>query len=179
MDFTIRIARPEEFDTLGEITAQAYLVDDLLDLGASDPYLTQLRDVRGRAAHTEILVAVDSQDALLGGVAFVEPGSPYANVAAPAEGEFRMLAVARHARRRGVAEALVRTCLDRARQLGLRQVVLSSHHRMTAAHRLYERLGFARLPERDWEPIPDMAPLWVFGLELPTDETAASPPAPR
>jgi hypothetical protein len=25
---------------------------------------------------------------------------------------------------------------------------------MAAAHRLYERLGFTRLPERDWAPLP-------------------------
>jgi hypothetical protein len=25
---------------------------------------------------------------------------------------------------------------------------------MTSAHRLYERLGFTRLPERDWSPMP-------------------------
>jgi hypothetical protein len=31
-------------------------------------------------------------------------------------------------------------------------VVLSSLDRMHAAHRLYERLGFARLAERDWRP---------------------------
>jgi hypothetical protein len=24
---------------------------------------------------------------------------------------------------------------------------------MAAAHRLYERLGFTRLPERDWSPL--------------------------
>ena len=25
---------------------------------------------------------------------------------------------------------------------------------MAAAHRLYERLGFGRGPERDWQPLP-------------------------
>ena len=25
---------------------------------------------------------------------------------------------------------------------------------MTVAHRVYERLGFVRAPERDWEPVP-------------------------
>jgi hypothetical protein len=27
---------------------------------------------------------------------------------------------------------------------------------MTAAHRLYERLGFMRAPERDWKPVPEV-----------------------
>ncbi|MGP3926659.1 GNAT family N-acetyltransferase [Streptomyces sp. 8N616] len=168
MDITIRAARPEEFDALGEITAEAYLGDGLLDFGASDPYLEQLRDVRSRAEHTEVLVAADgASDELLGGVAFVAPGSPYANVAGPGEAEFRMLAVAPAARRRGAAEGLVRACLERARQLGLGRMVLSSQQRMLTAHRLYERLGFVRAPERDWEPIPGF-PLWVFTAELGT-----------
>jgi hypothetical protein len=31
--------------------------------------------------------------------------------------------------------------------------VLSTQVRMTPAHRLYEGLGFERLPERDWSPV--------------------------
>jgi hypothetical protein len=36
---------------------------------------------------------------------------------------------------------------------------------MTAAHRLYERLGFTRLPERDWTPLPGVD-LLVYSLDL-------------
>jgi hypothetical protein len=36
---------------------------------------------------------------------------------------------------------------------------------MVAAHRLYERLGFTRLPERDWSPLPGVH-LMAYGLEL-------------
>jgi len=36
---------------------------------------------------------------------------------------------------------------------------------MLAAHRLYRRLGFVRVPERDWEPVPGVV-LWAFGIEL-------------
>jgi hypothetical protein len=36
---------------------------------------------------------------------------------------------------------------------------------MTAAHRLYTRLGFVRLPTRDWEPVPGIS-LRAFGLAL-------------
>ena len=32
-------------------------------------------------------------------------------------------------------------------------MVLSSSTTMHTAHRLYERLGFTRLPERDWSPV--------------------------
>ena len=45
-------------------------------------------------------------------------------------------------------------CLERAAQDGRTTMVLSTDPRMHAAHRLYSRLGFSRLPERDWSPLP-------------------------
>jgi hypothetical protein len=36
---------------------------------------------------------------------------------------------------------------------------------MHAAHRLYERLGFTRLPDRDWEPVPQVL-LLAYSLSL-------------
>jgi hypothetical protein len=52
---------------------------------------------------------------------------------------------------------LIRAVFDRARGSGLRKVVLSSGDGMHSAHRLYERLGFARLAERDWRPFPHVS----------------------
>jgi ribosomal protein S18 acetylase RimI-like enzyme len=59
----------------------------------------------------------------------------------------------------------VQECLDRARVAGKRRVVLSSDPRMAAAHRLYRRLGFTRLPARDWSPVPGID-LMVYALDL-------------
>ena len=44
-------------------------------------------------------------------------------------------------RSQGVGELLVTACLERARAAGKRRMVISTDPRMTAAHRLYERLG--------------------------------------
>jgi hypothetical protein len=44
-------------------------------------------------------------------------------------------------------------------------VRLSSQHEMTAAHRLYERLGFVRTPSLDWSPVPGLE-LITFALLL-------------
>ncbi|MDX3225685.1 GNAT family N-acetyltransferase [Streptomyces sp. ME19-01-6] len=166
MDMTIRRARDEELDGIGELTAQAYLGDGLLEFGESDSYLAQLRDAGRRAELAEVLVAADAEsDEVLGAVAFAVYGGAYAELARPGEGEFRMLAVHPEARRRGAAEALVRACLGRARELGLERIVISSQQKMAAAHRLYGRLGFVRAPERDWEPIPGIS-LWAFTVEL-------------
>ncbi|MFF9035124.1 GNAT family N-acetyltransferase [Streptomyces sp. NPDC014892] len=166
MDITIRPAAPDEYAALGEITAQAYLGDGLLDFGESDRYLDELRDVAKRAAEAEVLVAVaDGQ--VLGGVTFVPAGGPMADIARAGEAEIRMLAVSPEARGRGVGEALVRACLERARTVeGCVRVVLSTQRSMHAAHRIYGRLGFTRTPERDWNPLPDLLDITLITYEL-------------
>ncbi|MEU2510265.1 GNAT family N-acetyltransferase [Streptomyces sp. NPDC007863] len=166
MDFTIRAVRPEEYEEVGELTARAYLDDGHLTFGEDDDYLPVMRDVARRAVEAEVLVAVDPAGTLLGAVTFTAGGGEWADIAGPDEAEFRLLAVTRAARGRGVGEALVRACVDRARALdGCVRLVLSTQDRMTDAHRIYRRLGFVRVPERDWSPVPDLSPLWAFSLD--------------
>jgi len=163
--FTIRAAGPGDYDRLGELTAAAYLDDGLLDFGADDPYIAVLRDVARRAAHADVLVAVDETGDVLGGVAFVAGPGQFADIARAGEAEFRTLAVAPAGRGRGVGTALVTECIDRARGLGRDRVVLSTQPLMHSAHRIYERFGFARVPERDWSPVADLT-LLVYALDL-------------
>ncbi|MEU6891654.1 GNAT family N-acetyltransferase [Streptomyces sp. NPDC046557] len=168
MDITIRPALPAEYEALGDVTARAYLGDGLLTYGEDDPYLARLRDVAGRAATAaaEVLVAVLGDGRVVGGVTFAAPGSALCDIARADEAEFRMLAVAREGRGRGAGEALVRACVDRARAVdGVRRLVLSTTPDMLGAHRIYERLGFVRSPERDWEPVPGLT-LLTYGLAL-------------
>jgi hypothetical protein len=37
---------------------------------------------------------------------------------------------------------------------------------MHAAHRIYERLGFTRTPDRDWNPLPDLDDITLLTYEL-------------
>ncbi|TDT38254.1 ribosomal protein S18 acetylase RimI-like enzyme [Streptomyces sp. BK208] len=166
MDFAIRPVAADEYDILGEITAQAYLRDGLLDFGDDDTYLGELRNVGKRAAAAQVLVAA-ADDQVLGGVTFVPSGGPMADIARPGEAEIRMLAVSRPARGRGAGEALVRACLDRARSVeGCTGVVLSTQLAMRSAHRLYERLGFVRTPDRDWNPLPELDGMTLLTYRL-------------
>jgi ribosomal protein S18 acetylase RimI-like enzyme len=166
MDIVIRAAEPTEYETLGEITAQAYLQDSLLLFGESDWYFEELRNVAKRAAAADVLVAM-ADDTVLGGVTFVPSGGPLADLARPGEAEIRMLAVAHAARGRGVGQALVQACIDRAGAAPATGVVLCTQPTMHAAHRIYERLGFTRAPERDWHPIPgDDFTLLTYELTL-------------
>lgn len=159
----IRAVRPEEHADVGELTVAAYTADGHLR-GAEDFYAERLRDVAGRVADAEVLVAVDGER-VLGTVTYCPYGSPWSELAVPGEGEFRMLAVHPDGRGRGVGEALVEHCVARSRADGHRGVVLCSLPDMRAAHRLYSRLDFRRDPARDWEPVPGVA-LIAFRLDL-------------
>jgi ribosomal protein S18 acetylase RimI-like enzyme len=139
------------------LTVAAYRSDGFLS-GDID-YVDQLRDAASRAAHADLLVAVPdgartTSQGPAGTVTFCRPGSRYAELSVTGEAEFRMLAVDSRFRGRGVGEALVRACRDRARDDGCQRLVCCSRPDMRTAHRLYERLGFVRAPELDWEPVP-------------------------
>ncbi|SDT22783.1 GNAT family N-acetyltransferase [Actinopolymorpha singaporensis] len=159
----IREARPEEYAAAGQVTLAAYQRDGLL--AGTDDYAETLLDTKRRAHEASLLVAVgeaagefagEAEGAVLGTATYCPPGSPYHELSGPGEGEFRMLAVAPAARGRGVGELLVRTILRLARADGHHAVVLSTTTGAHRAHRLYERLGFDRVPERDWQPVPGL-----------------------
>lgn len=161
--FEIRLAHPEEYAAVGDLTVEAYTVDGFLDEG--EDYTNHLRDAADRAADAELWVAANGSR-FLGSVTYCPPGSRHCEVATgPDQGEFRMLAVAPRSRRGGVGRALVEQCIARSRTLGHRELVLSSLASMTAAHGLYAALGFVRAPELDWRPIPQIE-LLGFRLTL-------------
>jgi len=156
---TIHPATPDEFAAVGELCVAAYA--PFLD--ATGDYVESLRDAAGRAAAAELLVARDER--LLGTITFVPDGGPLGEIAAPDETEFRMLAVSPAAQGRGIGTALLRHVVDESARRGRAGIVCSSQPAMRAAHRIYERLGFTRDPERDWSPRPGVD-LLAFALRL-------------
>lgn len=151
-DIVVRDATPSDFDAIAGIAVAAYQASGQLS-GPEVIYADELADVATRAAGGQLLVATDPQGEVLGSVLFVLPGSPYTEAAEPGEAEFRMLSVDPSAQRRGVGQALAEACVARAQAVGATAVVIHTRDFVTVAHRLYERLGFVRVPEHDWEPI--------------------------
>lgn len=157
---TIRPVAPQEQLAVAELTAAVYLGE-----GFSSPgYEPQLRDVPGRVAGAEVLIAL-LDERVVGTVTFATHRSPWAEQSVTGEAVIRMLAVDAATRGAGVGEALVRDCLRRAEQASCSMVRLSSQEDMTAAHRLYERLGFTRTPSFDWSPVPGLR-LRTYALPL-------------
>lgn len=69
--------------------------------------------------------------------------------------EIRMLAVTPEARGKGVAAALVLECIRRAKVKGFQAIGLHTADYMESAVKLYNRIGFQRLSEFDFEPAND------------------------
>ena len=147
----VRIARPDEFALIGNLIVAAYR-----SVGSDHPgYEPTLRDVAGRASISDVLVA-DVAGTVAGTATFVAPGGERSEVDDSGAAMIRMLAVALAMRGRGAGEALVRECLARARGSEAACLRLHTEPQMTAAHRLYERLGFVRDPAFDFTPVPDV-----------------------
>jgi ribosomal protein S18 acetylase RimI-like enzyme len=159
----VRPVRPDEYEVAGRLVVAAYVA-----LGGdhmSGGYETSLVDVALRAEEAEVFVAVDGT-ALLGCVTFVPDAmNPWGEGLQEDEASIRMLAVDPAVQRSGAGRTLLDFCVARARRLGRAAVFLHSTPWMTAAHQLYERAGFVRVPERDWLPRPEV-PLLAFRLDL-------------
>jgi GNAT superfamily N-acetyltransferase len=101
------------------------------------------------AARDSSLFVSECDTAVVGVVALAAPGSPERAVARGEEAELRRLAVAKSARGRGIGRKLVECCVELARAEGWTAIALWSREYQTAAHRLYESLGYVREPGRD------------------------------
>jgi ribosomal protein S18 acetylase RimI-like enzyme len=162
----VRRAAAADFAEIGRLTLAAYVHGGLL-MDPTDPaadedtreYAAALRDVESRTTGGELLVAESAghpdlpDGTIVGTVTYTPYGSELSEIAEPGEAEFRMLAVDPALPGTGAGAALVHVVLDRARQDSAAAVVLSTQDEAVAARRLYDRLGFERLPDRDWEPV--------------------------
>jgi RimJ/RimL family protein N-acetyltransferase len=147
----IREARHDEHAAVADLVVAAYRAGGHLQRDAA--YGEHLADVAGRADAHPVLVA-ERAGQLVGTVTICPYGSPQSKDASPDEVEFRYLGVSPGAWGTGVAERLVSACDDWAREAGAGALVLSVIDWNEPAARLYRRLGFSRVPERDREPAP-------------------------
>lgn len=184
----IRNAAPGELAEVGEIRVGAYQAGGFLcadsayaptlrGLGADGNGDVLVAVVPGRAAEAAAGpgVAAAGTERIVGTIMLQRWPHTGPVVTGPDEAEIRALAVSPDTQGQGIGTELLQHLLDRASRLGVRHLVLSTEPEMHTAHRLYERAGFVRLPERDWYPVPGLT-LIVYGLNL-DDRCATQPPA--
>ncbi len=160
---TVAPAGPDEVGQAAGLVVDSYVGGGYI--AADSPYVASLSDGEARAREADLLVARNAWGEVVGTVTYVRHGTSWAEISRPGEAEFRMLAVDPRATGRGVGRALVQECLDRARADGASAVVISTTAEMRAAHRLYDRLGFVRTPDRDWSPRAGVD-LWTYRVDI-------------
>lgn len=163
---TVRTAGLTEHAAVGRLTVAGFAAGPYG--AATDPdRVALLHDAAGRAESGDLLVAVDdSTGELVGTASLLRAGTRYSRRAAADEAEVRLLATSPAGRGRGVGSALMEDAIVRARAWGLDGLVVDTGAANVAAQRLYHRLGFERVPERETSHIPGIGVLAVYRFPL-------------
>jgi ribosomal protein S18 acetylase RimI-like enzyme len=161
----LRSAREHELVTVGDL-----IVESFAQYRASVPaevwteYVQDMRDVRGRLPVSDLIVA-EVDGSLAGAVTLYLPPSAAEHGWPPDWSGVRLLAVPSRFRSRGIGEALMYECVRRSRARGAGAIGLHTTELMAAAKRLYERMGFVRVPEFDHHPRPGVV-VMAYRLSL-------------
>jgi ribosomal protein S18 acetylase RimI-like enzyme len=157
----IRDASEHDCPAIVDLWTEAYFTEG--EGGRDTPYGRVDFDATVAAA-AHLLVAERDGEAV-GVVALLAPGQSSYAVAAEGEAELARLVVGSAARRQGIGRELAERCAELARAEGWPAIALWSRPYQVAGHRLYESLGFVRVPARDTVDETGFGRL-VFGLSL-------------
>ena len=121
-----------------------------------------------RNPQTKLLVAVTSEEKILGGVVYFSDMKFYGSGGTAPQvtnaSDIRLLAVDPNARGLGIGKALTRACIDRARELKQSQVVLHTTKAMQIAWGMYQKMGFKRSLDLDF--LQGELPVFGFRMDL-------------
>jgi GNAT superfamily N-acetyltransferase len=169
MNIQIREIKPEDYEALGTIMVDVYSNLDGFPTPSEQPkYYKMLRNVGSLSEkpNTKVLIALSDKGKLLGGVVYFSDMAQYGSRGTATEQQnasgIRLLAVRRDTRRGGVGKALTMACIDLARKSGNKQVILHTTKSMQIAWGMYERLGFYRSEDLDF----NQGELSVYGFRL-------------
>lgn len=140
----VREASERDAGAITQLWTEAYVGEG--EGGRTAPYSEA--ELLETARQGQVFVA-EREGTVIGVVALSAPGAAGRAVAQAEEAELSRLVVAAAARRLGVGQALVGHCHEQASAAGWSAIALWSRRYQRAAHRLYESLGYRRVPERD------------------------------
>ena len=162
----LREARSDELDGVSLLLRDAYQqYENFLPQESWKFYVADMMDVRGRLNEAQLIVA--ELDGQLAGTVTL-----YLVVGHSSQGGWpggwagiRLLAVHPAYRRRGIGRALMEECIRRCRHRGIATIGLHTTEMMNVARRMYERMGFVRVPEFDFYPRPSVV-VMAYRLDL-------------
>ena len=147
----VRDAVPADYPAIRHVIVAAYRqYADLLALDIFSPYLADVLDLEKHARHGRLFV-VEVDGWICGSGAFYPDASVQGLGWPPGWAGGRALAVHPDARGHGVARALLAASERLARRAGAPVFAFHTASFMTHAIALYERLGFCRAPEFDFD----------------------------
>lgn len=151
MSIEVRPAVEHDLEDVGRISVAAYEAAD--QLSDESPYRQTLADAESRHRQARLLVATRDKR-VVGTVTICPVDSPFAEIGRADEVEFRFLAVDPVEWGTGIADALVAACEEYARSQGARALAICVRDTNEGAAAMYAKRGFARMPDRDWSPLP-------------------------
>ena len=162
----LRDARPEEHDEVSELMRDAYLeYQTHFSPEVWEGYVRDIMDVRSRLGVADLIVA-EVAGRLSGVVTFFPEASHSERESWPVGwAGVRLLAVRPDARGLGIGRALMGECLRRCRQLAVPTIGLHTTEPMDVARGMYERMGFVRTPDYDFEAGPGLV-VMAYRLDL-------------
>ena len=156
-DLLIRAARDSDRAAIREVTLSAYQEYASRMPDHWEEYRQNILATLAEVKPAEQIVA--EQDGAVVGTVLLYPAgtvmTPRSEVSVTlAWPEVRLLAVAPTARGQGIGAALMRECIQRARQAGAASLTLHTTDMMKVAMGMYERMGFVHAPDLDFQPAP-------------------------
>jgi len=167
--FTIRNAKPAEFETIGKLMVEVYSQLEGFPNPSEQPnYYKMLANIGELTTkpETQLLVAVSAEDKIAGAVVYFSDMQYYGSGGTATKEQnasgFRLLAVDSPTRGQGIGKLLVLDCIQKAIDNKHSQVIIHSTKAMQTAWKMYENLGFKRSEDLDFM----QGELAVFGFRL-------------
>jgi GNAT superfamily N-acetyltransferase len=146
----IRNAHSEELDQVALLLKEAYAeYERFMPREIFQSYLEDIMDVRSRLPQSELLVA--ELDGRLAGTVTLYLHSSESRVWPEGWASVRLLGD---------------ECIRRSKKEGIRILGLHTTEAMATAKKMYERMGFARVPEFDFHPRPGVV-VMAYRLDIP------------
>ncbi len=160
----IRNARDKELDQVALLLKEAYQqYEKNIPPEIVKASLEDIMDVRSRLPDSDLIVA--ELDGLLVGTVTLYLHSSETQVWPEGWASIRLLGVLPEYRNRGVGRALMEECIRRCKKEGISTLGLHTTEAMDIAKRMYERMGFVRVPEFDFNPRPGVV-VMAYRLDL-------------
>jgi GNAT superfamily N-acetyltransferase len=167
--FTVRNAKPGEFQLIGKLMVNVYSQLEGFPKQEEQPdyyhMLYNIGEVTGKPG-AELLVAVASNDQIVGAVVYFADmqyyGSGGTAIREKNAAGFRLLAVDAFARGQGIGKLLTLACIQKAKSDRRSELIIHSTKAMQRAWKMYEGIGFKRSEDLDFM----QADLPVFGFRL-------------